>query len=161
MTGAYGKDGNQKGHCIALFSGGLDSALAILLMLEQNIEVTAITFMSHFGCDLGDRSSCGSNPYPTAEKYGFNVKLMHLGQKFVDIVENPKHGRGKNMNPCTDCRILMLNEAREFMEMVNDAEISSVITQLFTRPSGLAFLMIRPYCRKVTFSTLCFPQKYS
>jgi len=115
----YNQNGTKRGHAIALFSGGLDSALAILLMLRQNIEVTALTFMTHFGCDLGDRSSCGSNPYPAAEKYGFNVKLMHLGQKFVDIVEKPKFGRGKNMNVCVDCRILMLSEAKAFMEMVN------------------------------------------
>ncbi|HKK19933.1 MAG TPA: hypothetical protein VJ983_00560 [candidate division Zixibacteria bacterium] len=115
----YNNAHEKRGHAVALFSGGLDSALAILLMLRQNIEVTALTFMTHFGCDLGDRSSCGSNPYPAAEKFGFNVKLMHLGQKFVDIVENPRFGRGKNMNVCTDCRILMLNEAKEFMEMIN------------------------------------------
>ncbi len=108
----------KRGHAIALFSGGLDSALAIVLMLKQNIEVTALTFMTHFGCDLEDRSSCGSNPYPAAEKFGFNVKLMHLGQKFVDIVLNPRYGRGKNMNVCVDCRILMLSEAKEFMEMI-------------------------------------------
>ena len=108
----------KRGHAIALFSGGLDSALAILLILRQNIEVTALTFITHFGCDLGDRSSCGSDPYPAAEKFGFNVKLMHLGQKFVDIVKNPRFGRGRNMNVCTDCRILMLNEAKELMEMV-------------------------------------------
>jgi len=105
-------------HAIALFSGGLDSALAILLMLRQNIEVTALTFMTHFGCDLGDRSSCGSNPYPAAEKFGFNVKLMHLGQKFVNIVEKPRFGYGSNMNVCVDCRLLMLNEARAYMEMI-------------------------------------------
>ncbi|MFQ5454398.1 MAG: hypothetical protein ACE5D6_09470 [Candidatus Zixiibacteriota bacterium] len=113
------KDRKYNGHALALFSGGLDSALAILLMLKQNIEVTAITFMTHFGCDLGDRSSCGSNPYPASEKFGFNVKLMHLGEKFIDIVENPRHGRGKNMNVCTDCRILMLNEAKNLMAMIN------------------------------------------
>ena len=78
------KSTSKRGHAIALFSGGLDSALAIILLLKQNIEVTALTFMTHFGCDLGDRSSCGANPYPAAEKFGFNVKLMHLGQKFVD-----------------------------------------------------------------------------
>ncbi|MEW5797231.1 MAG: hypothetical protein AB1772_12860 [Candidatus Zixiibacteriota bacterium] len=115
----YNQDGSKRGHAIALFSGGLDSALAILLVLRQNIEVTALTFMTHFGCDLGDRSSCGSNPFPTAEKFGFNVKLMHLGQKFVNIVANPKYGRGKEMNVCVDCRILMLSEARALMEMTN------------------------------------------
>jgi tRNA-uridine 2-sulfurtransferase len=115
----YNQSGNKKGHAIALFSGGLDSALAILLVLRQNIEVTALTFMTHFGCDLGDRSSCGSDPFPTAEKFGFNVKLMHLGQKFVNIVANPKFGRGKEMNVCIDCRILMLSEAKALMELIN------------------------------------------
>lgn len=115
----YNNEQKKRGHAVALFSGGLDSALAILLMLRQNIEVTALTFMTHFGCDLGDRSSCGSNPFPTAEKFGFNVKLMHLGQKFIDIVENPKFGRGAHMNVCVDCRILMLSEAKAFMEMTN------------------------------------------
>ncbi|MBM4141020.1 MAG: hypothetical protein FJ242_05935, partial [Nitrospira sp.] len=33
---------------VALFSGGLDSILAILTMLKQGIEVKAITFMTHF-----------------------------------------------------------------------------------------------------------------
>jgi len=103
---------------VALFSGGLDSALAVLLILKQDIEVTAITFITHFGCDLEDRSGCGSNPFPIAEKYGFDVKLMHLGQKFIDIVEKPKYGYGKNMNPCVDCRILMLREAKIFMELI-------------------------------------------
>ncbi len=111
-------DEKSKGHAIALFSGGLDSALAVLLMLKQDIKVTALTFMTHFGCDLGDRSSCGSDPYPVAEKYGFDVKLMHLGQDFIDIVQNPRYGRGKNMNVCIDCRILMLTEGRKFMELV-------------------------------------------
>ncbi|MCK4574443.1 MAG: hypothetical protein KAU36_08725, partial [candidate division Zixibacteria bacterium] len=108
----------RRGHAVALFSGGLDSALAVLLILKQDIEVTAITFMTHFGCDLEDRSGCGSNPFPIAEKYGFNIKLMHLGQKFIDIVEKPKYGYGKNMNPCVDCRILMLREAKTFMELI-------------------------------------------
>jgi len=115
----HSRNGNKRGHCIALFSGGLDSALAILLMLRQKIEVTALTFMTHFSSDLNNRSSNASTPYRTAEKFGFSVKQINLGQKFVDIVVNPKYGRGKNMNVCIDCRILMLREAREFMDMVD------------------------------------------
>lgn len=156
----------NRGHSIALFSGGLDSALAILLILKQNIEVTAITFMTHFGCDLGDRSSCGSNPYPTAEKFGFNVKLMHLGQKFVDIVENPRYGRGKHMNPCTDCRILMLSEAKNLMEMINadfvitgevmgQRPMSQVKEKLFLteKVSGLKGKLLRPLSAKLLRET--------
>lgn len=155
-------NGMKKPHCIALFSGGLDSALAILLMLRQDIEVTALTFMTHFGCDLGDRSSCGGNPYPTAEKFGFNVKLMHLGQKFVDIVENPKYGRGKNMNVCVDCRILMLTEAKEFMELINadfvitgevmgQRPMSQVKDKLFLtiKEAGLKGKLLRPLSAKL------------
>jgi len=102
---------------IALLSGGLDSQLAILLMRKQNIEVTAVTFLMHFGCDMSDTSSCSSDASSTAAKFGFEVKLCHLADKFTEIVKNPKFGHGKNMNPCMDCRILMLKEAKEFMRM--------------------------------------------
>ncbi|UCE25274.1 MAG: hypothetical protein JSU74_04310 [Candidatus Zixiibacteriota bacterium] len=152
----------SKGHAIALFSGGLDSALAIMLMLKQNIRVTALTFMTHFGCDLSDRSSCGSDPYPMAEKFGFDVKLMHLGQKFIDIVENPRYGRGKNMNVCTDCRILMLTEARKFMEIVKaDFVVTGEVLgqrpmsqvrnklNLTEKQSGLRGRLLRPLSAKL------------
>jgi len=158
----YNQNGQKRGHAIALFSGGLDSALAILLILRQNIEVTALTFMTHFGCDLGDRSSCGSNPYPAAEKFGFNVKLMHLGQKFIDIVENPQHGRGSHMNVCVDCRILMLREAKAFMEMTNaDFVITGEVLgqrpfsqvkdkiHLVEREAGLRGRLLRPLSAKL------------
>ena len=156
------KTTQPRGHCIALFSGGLDSALAILLMLRQNIEVTAITFMTHFGCDLGDRSSCGSDPYPAAEKFGFNVKLMHLGQKFVDLVENPKYGYGSEMNICVDCRILMLREAKALMKLTNADFIvtGEVLGQrpfsqvkdkihLVEREAGLRGKLLRPLSAKL------------
>lgn len=102
---------------IALLSGGLDSTLAILLLLRQGIEVTAVTFLTHFGCDISDSSTCSRNPFPAAEKFGFRVKLCHLADKFIEIVKNPEHGHGRNMNPCIDCRILMLREAKALMEM--------------------------------------------
>ena len=152
----------KSGHAVALFSGGLDSALAILLILRQNIEVTALTFMTHFGCDLGERSSCGSDPYPSAEKFGFNVKLMHLGQKFIDIVEHPRFGRGSNMNVCIDCRILMLSEAKAFMEMTGADFIitGEVLGQrplsqrrdmlnLVQREAGLKGKLLRPLSAKL------------
>lgn len=102
---------------IALYSGGLDSTLAILVIMRQGIEVTALTFLTHFGCDISDKSSCSKNPFAASQKFGFEVKLCHLADKFIEIVKNPKFGHGKNMNPCIDCRILMLKEAKEFMKM--------------------------------------------
>ena len=102
---------------VALYSGGLDSTLAVIAMMKQGVEVTAITFMNHFGCDISDRSSCSKDPFAASLKFGFKVKLAHLSGKFLNIIINPKYGHGKNMNPCVDCRILMLREAREFMDM--------------------------------------------
>lgn len=109
---------NYRGHGIALFSGGLDSSLAILLVMKQNVRVTALSLVTHFGCDFSDRSSCSRDPYPVARQFGFEVKLVHLAEQFVEIVRNPTYGHGKNMNPCIDCRILMLREAKKFMELV-------------------------------------------
>ena len=108
----------KKTKAVALYSGGLDSTLAILVMQKQGVEVTAITFMNHFGCDISDKSSCSKDPFAASIKFGFKVKLSHLSDKFVEIVKNPKFGHGKNMNPCMDCRILMLKEAKVFMKMI-------------------------------------------
>lgn len=108
----------KKPKALALYSGGLDSTLAILVMLRQGVEVTALTFLTHFGCDISDRSSCSKDPFKAAEQFGFTVKLCHLADKFIEIVKNPKYGYGKNMNPCLDCRILMLKEAGEFMKLI-------------------------------------------
>ncbi len=156
----------KKGHGIALFSGGLDSALAVLLVRKQGIEVTALSFMNHFGCDMDDRSSCGSDPFPVAEQFNFTVKLMHLGHKFVDIVRNPKYGHGKNMNPCIDCRILMLREAKEFMnavgadfiftgEVVGQRPMSQHRQQmeLVMKDSGLEGKLVRPLSAKLLAET--------
>ncbi len=103
---------------VALLSGGLDSTLAILVLLRQGIDITAVTFLTHFGCDISDSSSCSRNPFPAAERFGFEVKLSHLADKFIEIVKNPKYGHGRNMNPCIDCRILMLREAKDLMGMI-------------------------------------------
>lgn len=102
---------------IALYSGGLDSTLAILVAMRQGIEVTAVTFLTHFGCDISDKSSCSKDPFAAAAQFGFEVKLCHLADRFIEIVKKPKFGHGKNMNPCIDCRILMLQEAKAFMAM--------------------------------------------
>lgn len=152
---------------VSLFSGGLDSSLAILLMLKQNIEVHAVMFLTHFGCDIVDRSSCSQDPYPVAEKFGFQVKLCHLGEKFVEIVKNPKFGHGKNMNPCIDCRIMMLNEARHVMEQIGAEAIitGEVLGQrpmsqmrnnlnLIEKETGLKGRLLRPLSAKLLDPTI-------
>lgn len=152
---------------IALLSGGLDSTLALLTVLKQGIDVTAVTFLTHFGCDISDSSSCSKNPFPAAEKFGFEVKLCHLADKFIDIVKNPKHGHGKNMNPCIDCRILMLREAKELMSMVGADFIvtGEVLGQrpmsqrrdsfpVIDREAGLVGYVLRPLSARLLKATI-------
>jgi len=163
-------DNTRKVKAVALYSGGLDSTLAILQMMKHGVEVEALTFLTHFGCDATDSSSCGSNPYPAAEKFNFRVKLAHLGQKFVNIVKNPQYGRGKNMNPCIDCRVLMISEARDYMEMVGGDFIitGEVVGQrplsqrrfaldLVTKECGLDGRLVRPLSGRLLPPTL--PEK--
>ena len=152
---------------VALYSGGLDSTLAILTVLRQGIEVKAVTFLNHFGCDISDKSSCSKDPFSAAEKFGFEVKLCHLSGKFIQIVKNPKFGHGKNMNPCMDCRILMLREAREFMDMTGAEFLitGEVLGQrpmsqrrdaldIIDRETGLKGLILRPLSAKLMKPTL-------
>jgi len=152
---------------VALYSGGLDSTLAILAVMKQGIEVKAVTFLNHFGCDITDKSSCSKNPFAAAEQFGFEVKLCHLSDKFINIVKNPKFGYGKNMNPCMDCRILMLREAKEFMNIVNADFIitGEVIGQrpmsqrrdaldIIDRETGLRGHILRPLSAKLLKPTI-------
>jgi len=152
---------------IALLSGGLDSTLAILVMKRLGVEVTAVTFLTHFGCDISDNSSCSKNPFPAAEKFGFKVKLCHLADKFTEIVKNPRHGHGRNMNPCIDCRILMLKEAGELMRITGaDFVITGEVVgqrpmsqrketlPMIDKEAGLKGYVLRPLSAKLLPATL-------
>lgn len=93
---------------IALFSGGLDSILAVKLILDQSIEVMGVTFVT---------------PFFSAKKAKMAAKIINLPLTIVDITEEhlemlkaPKYGYGKNMNPCIDCHTLMLKIAGGIME---------------------------------------------
>lgn len=92
---------------LALYSGGLDSMLAIKIILEQNIEVVGVYFKTPFTKDKPDHYG---------EKY-LNIPFLieDISNDFLKILLNPKHGFGKNINPCIDCRILMFQKAGKLM----------------------------------------------
>ena len=98
----------KKRKAVSLISGGLDSALATKLMLEQGIEVLALHLSSPFGCD--------ENVAKVTEHLNVPLKIVEKGMDYIDLVRNPQYGYGKNMNPCIDCRIYMFVAARKVME---------------------------------------------
>jgi tRNA U34 2-thiouridine synthase MnmA/TrmU len=99
---------------LALLSGGLDSTLAVKLLLEQGIIVEAINFVSPF-C-LCKKGGCGVSK--VAEKFGILLQVVNVGENYLQIIRKPKHGYGKNMNPCIDCRIFMLKQAKRYAKEV-------------------------------------------
>ena len=97
---------------LALFSGGLDSILAVKLILEQGIDVIAINFASPF-------CLCEKGGVPEAAKQlGVSLKVVDVGEKYLKMLRNPKHGYGRNMNPCVDCRIFILKKAKKIANEV-------------------------------------------
>jgi len=99
---------------LALFSGGLDSTLAVKLILDQGVDVEAINFATPFGaCKIGENSAAEA-----AKKLGIPLKTVVLGREYLRIIRKPKYGYGKNMNPCIDCKILMFKKAKKYAESI-------------------------------------------
>jgi tRNA-specific 2-thiouridylase len=99
---------------LALFSGGLDSALAIRLVQDQNIDVVGFHFKSPFHC-----SSDECNVLKTAETLGIPFETLEADHDYLEVVKNPRFGYGKNLNPCVDCRIFILKKAKAIAAKVN------------------------------------------
>jgi len=140
---------------IGLLSGGLDSTLAVQLMLDQGIEVTALNFITPF-CTC-TKKGCKHDAVHVAKKFGIKIKVIAAGEDYIRIIKNPKHGYGKNMNPCIDCRIFMLKKAKMYMEETNASFIftGEVLGQrpmsqrlntmkLIEKETGLEGLILRP-----------------
>jgi tRNA-specific 2-thiouridylase len=147
----------MKRKAIALLSGGLDSTLAVKVMLEQGIEVEALNFTSPFCTCTGKNAGCKSEAVRVAEEFNIPIKVMHKGTEYLDIVRNPRHGYGKALNPCIDCRIFLLRKAKEYMaqsgadfvitgEVLGQRPMSQRrdTLRVIERESGLAGLLLRP-----------------
>ena len=93
---------------ILLFSGGLDSILACKIIAAQGIEVSGLTFETPF---FG-----AARAKATALQLGIPHSVMNITQAHLDMLQAPRYGYGKNMNPCIDCKILMLKIAGQLME---------------------------------------------
>ena len=138
---------------LAMISGGLDSILAAKLIKEQGIDVIGICFRSYFFSEESAKKMTKQIDIP--------LVVVDFSPEHLELVKNPKHGRGKNMNPCIDCHAMMMNYAGKLLE---EYEADFIITgevlnqrpmsqnrqalNIVKKESGFANKILRPLCAK-------------
>ena len=109
---------------VSLISGGLDSLLATKVVMEQGVHVEGINFFTGF-CVEGhthairkkDRARPKrNNALWVAEQLGIKLHIIDVIEDYKDVLINPKHGYGANMNPCRDCKTFMVHKALEWID---------------------------------------------
>jgi tRNA-specific 2-thiouridylase len=154
----------------ALISGGLDSLLAAKLMLDQGIHVEGINFFTGF-CVEGHTHAIRSkdkhkpkrnNALWVAETLGIKLHIIDVIEPYKEVVLNPSHGYGANLNPCLDCKGFMVGKALEWIQE-NDFDFivtGEVIGQrpmsqrrdtmpVIAKESGAGDLLLRPLCARL------------
>ena len=160
---------------VALISGGLDSLLAAKVIQQQGIHVEGINFYTGF-CVEGHTHAIRkkdqakpkrNNALWVAEQLGIKLHIIDIIEEYKDVVINPKHGYGANLNPCLDCKIFMVQKAREWIEQKGFDFIitGEVIGQrpmsqrkdtmpVISHESGAEALLLRPLCAKNLEATI-------
>lgn len=160
---------------VALISGGLDSLLATRLILDQGIHVEGLNFYTGFCVEghthaIRDRHTSKpkrNNALWSAEQLGIKLHIIDVIEEYKDVVINPKHGYGANLNPCLDCKGFMVGKARAWMEAHGFDFIitGEVVGQrpksqrrdtmpIIARESGAFDRLLRPLCAQLLPETL-------
>jgi tRNA U34 2-thiouridine synthase MnmA/TrmU len=154
---------------VALISGGLDSLLAARVMMDQGVHVEGINFYTGF-CVEGHTHAIRkkdrdrpkrNNALWVAEQLGIKLHIIDIIEEYRDVVINPKHGYGANLNPCLDCKIFMVEKAREWIDANGfDCIITGEVVgqrpksqrrdtmPVVARESGADDRLVRPLCAK-------------
>jgi len=154
---------------VALVSGGLDSMLAVRAVQDQGVHVEGLNFFTGF-CVEGHTHAIRkkdkarpkrNNALWVAERLGIKLHLVDVVEDYRDVVLNPKHGYGANLNPCLDCKIFMVERALDWMrgegfdfvltgEVVGQRPMSQrkETMPVVQRDSGAEDLLVRPLCAK-------------
>ncbi|MCD6100032.1 MAG: hypothetical protein J7K33_05550, partial [Candidatus Marinimicrobia bacterium] len=143
----------------ALFSGGLDSLLAVKIVELAGVEVIPVFFSSPF---FGPEKAI-----KTARNNNLNLVIVELGEEYLEVVKNPKYGYGKYMNPCIDCHAFMFRKLGGMLEkyeadflisgeVLGQRPMSQVLPSLnaVRKLSGYYDLIVRPLSQKLLPDTL-------
>jgi hypothetical protein len=150
---------------LALFSGGLDSTLACRVVAKQGIKVIAVKFVTpFFGYELLQKQD--EYIRHIKETSGIDVILKDITVPYLELLKNPAHGFGKYFNPCIDCKIFLLSQAKKMMpeigasflvtgEVVGQRPMSQRrdTLRIIERDSGCEGILVRPLCAKNLVAT--------
>lgn len=138
---------------LAMISGGLDSILAAKLVKDQGIEVIGICFKSYFFSE--------ENALKIVKQIDIPLEVVDFSEEHFEMVKNPKHGHGKNMNPCIDCHAMMMRYCGELLEkfhadfiitgeVLNQRPMSQNRSALdiVKNECGIGHKILRPLCAK-------------
>jgi tRNA-specific 2-thiouridylase len=113
---------------LALFTGSLDSMLAVRALQEQGFEVEAIHLRTFFGCGHAEAESA-------AESLSIPLTTLDVGDDYLDVFRRPRFGFGEAKNPCIDCRVYLCRLAYRQMQKI-DASLVISGEILGQRPQG-------------------------
>ncbi|MEW8315609.1 MAG: tRNA (5-methylaminomethyl-2-thiouridylate)-methyltransferase [Candidatus Thiodiazotropha endolucinida] len=160
---------SEQRKAVALISGGLDSLLAARVIQEQGIHVEGINFFTGF-CVEGhthairkrdQKKEKRNNALWVAEQLGMKLHIVDIIEEYKQVLLNPKHGYGANLNPCLDCKVFMVHKAYEWIK-AKDFDFIITGEVIGQRPmsqrketmpivcdeSGAHDLLLRPLCAK-------------
>jgi len=97
---------------LVLYSGGLDSMLAMKLLSDQGIEVIALHINFGFGVK--------EDRYETLKRRsaiaGATLEVIDVRDQYLqEVLFSPKYGYGKQFNPCIDCHGFMFTVAKSLL----------------------------------------------
>ena len=149
---------------VSLLSGGLDSILATELIRRQGIEVITFNVKTPFGIPKKDGSSEATQ---AADQLKVPLKVLCVDQDYLRMLRKPKHGYGKNLNPCIDCKIFILKKAKKYAkeigadflftgEVLGERPMSQhgPALKVIAEESGLKGKLLRPLSAKLLPETV-------
>ena len=117
---------------LVLFSGGLDSLLAVKLIQEAGVGVEAVHFLQPFLPPETEAKHIEHLQRLMAQT-GAPLRIVRLDEDYLRMLEAPKHGYGRAFNPCLDCHIYFLRKAGE---MLAETGASFVVTGGWPTPKS-------------------------